>query len=189
MLNIFDALQIFSDLRPKTKITIPPALIPVLPYSIDYTDPIFDGLKADYPKFMDWINSKVYNSERPCWIYRYRDNSLGAVLICKIENNKVKEVHPILPKKNANQEICTFVVTNMAKIGELFIRMVIDLAIKNRCDEIYYTHFSTEDDYLVRLISQFGFNKVGIIPEKDRNEDVYVKSIVFPLTKSQLPEI
>ena len=69
------------------------------------------------------------------------------------------------------------------KIGELLIKLSIELAIKNHFSELYLTHFSKEKDYLVDLIEEFGFKKVAIITKNQREEDIFLKEVLIDKEK------
>ncbi len=73
-------------------------------------------------------------------------------------------------------KIATLKVTHVGnKIGELLLKISIDLTIQNDCDEIFLTHFTEENDRLVELISEYGFVKAGI---NSRGEEIFLKKLV-----------
>jgi hypothetical protein len=61
------------------------------------------------------------------------------------------------------------------KIGELLLKISIDLTIQNACDEIFLTHFTEENDRLVELITEYGFVKVGA---NSRGEEIFLKKLI-----------
>jgi len=103
---------------------------------------------------------------------------LGAVLIYKREQEPIGSL-PVLPKRR-RIKIATMKVSRVGhKIRELLLRKSFDLAIQNKIPEIYITHFTKEDDYLVDLIQEFGFFKASIQNRDwtDIPEDVYLKKL------------
>lgn len=169
--NIPEALEYFKEKRP------------ISPYNInedtmdhlDINDPIFDKLKRDYEEFEEWFRSKQ-KDKRPCLTYMNSDNSLGAVLIYKKEiDDKIELIGKILPYKN-RVKIATMVVTFEGyKIGEFFLKWIIDYALSNKIYEVYLTHFiEGADDSLVYLIEEYGFVLKGY---NSRGEAIYTKSL------------
>jgi len=70
-------------------------------------------------------------------------------------------------------KLCTFIVTDTGrKMGELFLKIVFHQAAKANVEEIYLTHFVKHDDHFVPLISDFGFERIGL---NNRGEDVFIK--------------
>lgn len=156
---------------------------PISPYNInkdtmdhlDINDPIFDKLKKDYMEFEDWFESKQ-KEKRPCLTYINQDNSLGAVLIYKKEiNEKIELIDNVLPYKD-RIKIATMKVTYEGyKIGEFFLKWIIDYSLSNNIYEVYLTHFiEGPDDSLVYLIGEYGFILEGY---NSRGEAIYTKSL------------
>ena len=177
ILSILDAVSLFKKEIPKEKIKRPYALKATSMSRLNVLDPIFNILREEYPRFNDWFNKKARDG-RNCWVYYRNGNKLGAVLIYKFENEEIASV-PKLPKKK-RIKIATIVVSYTGqKIGELFIKLSINLALKNNRSEIYLTHFIKDNDPLVALIEDFGFKKEAIIKHEwsEIPEDVFVKKL------------
>jgi hypothetical protein len=174
ILLIDEALQIFRGYLTRDTITAPPAIKSEPVGNLDYYDPIFDSLKGDYnPKFESWFK-KISKEGRNSWVYYRTDGSIGALLIYKFEDESIDNSKPPLPKKN-RLKIATLKVTHIGyRIGELFIKMAVDISIKNGINEIYLTHFTKSPDRLVELIIEYGFNKIAV---KDNGEDIFVKRL------------
>ena len=133
--NIDESLEYFSKLYLKVKIRAPPALREVPVHNLDFDDPIFDSLKGEYPDIKEWW-AKISREGRKAWVFYKKMRDLGAILIYKTENEAVPRYNPILPA-NTRVKICTFKVTSMGnKIGELFLKISFDFAIKNNVTEI-----------------------------------------------------
>lgn len=170
--NIEEALQYFKKQFLDIKISSPPALKCVPVYNLKLNDPIFDSLKKEYPQFNQWWK-KICRESRKAWVYFRDKDSLGAILIHKTENEAIDSNPPLPAKKRV--KISTLKVSYTGyKIGELFIKMSIEFAIKKNTHEIYLTHFTKPQDDLVNLIEEFGFVRVA----KKNGEDVFVKKLI-----------
>jgi len=100
-------------------------------------------------------------------------------MIYKDEEEAI-DSRPTLPKKR-RIKLSTMIVTNTGnKIGEFFIKKVIEIAMKKGLDEIYLTHFDEEDDLLIPLIESFGFIKVAVKDTFGAEESIYMKKLHFP---------
>ena len=189
ILLIDEAVQIFKSYIHKEGVIAPPALKNEVAYNLNYEDPIFDSLKEEYhPEFGDWFK-KISREGRKCWVYYRNDGSIGAILIYKFEDETIDDARPSLPKAK-RLKIALMKVTHIGyKLGELFIKMAVDLAVKNDIYEIYLTHFTAPDDQLVELITDYGFDKVAVKPKGEKLEDIYVKKLAidFKATRSLGP--
>jgi hypothetical protein len=174
VLLIEEALQDFRKYLVRDRVFTSPALELKPVHNLDIDDPIFDTLKQEYGKeFSPWFD-KICRQGRKCFVNYREDGRLGALLIYKPEDEAIESVPP-LPKKN-RLKLATFIVSHFGqRIGELFIRLAVDIAIANRIDEIYLTHFVKEDDKLVDLITEYGFKLVSM---KKGNEAVFTKSLI-----------
>ncbi len=171
VLDIDEAVEYLRSLILEEKLPLPVSIEYVPVSNLDLNDPIFCSLKNEYKDFNQWW-SKISREGRKAWVYR-KDNHLAAILILKIENEAI-DATPPLPKSN-RLKICTFKVSDTGKkIGELFIKISIEYAAKNNIDELYLTHYTGENDYLVYLIESFGFMKTA----ERRGEDIFCKRIV-----------
>jgi len=151
----------------------PPALKEEFIYNLDMSDPFFDSLKEEYEEFETWFK-KISRGGRRCWVHFREDGTIGGLLVYKVENEPI-DSDPSFPAKE-RLKISTFKVTHMGyKIGELFIKLSVEYSLKNGLAEIYLTHFTQPNDYLVDLITEYGFNKVAI---NRRGEDIFVKELL-----------
>lgn len=176
---INDAIKTFEKYIHKEWVITPPALRADYIYNLDLADPIFDSLKNNYPEFDEWLR-KISREGRNCLIHLRADGSIGAVLIYKIEDESINSTPP-LPKKK-RLKISTFKVTHVChKIGELFIKLSIDISINNGISEIYLTHFTEQEDRLVELISGYGFCKVAV---SERGEELFTKKLLADLDEA-----
>ncbi|MHA1344648.1 MAG: PIN domain-containing protein [Promethearchaeota archaeon] len=177
ILSIIDTIRLFEKEIPREKVKLPPALKATSMSNLNVNDPIFDTLRNEYPGFNKWFIEKAREG-RKCWVYYRNGDKLGAVLIYKFEEQEIT-ANPILPKKKRIKIATMIVAYTGQKIGELFLKLTINLAIKNKVPEIYLTHFSKENDPLVALIEDFGFSKKATIEQdwSDILEDVFIKKI------------
>jgi hypothetical protein len=192
---ISEALYDFNRYLPsRESIPTPPALVKDSMYNLNPRDPIFDSLRVDYPGFDEWFIDKAQEG-RECYVYSRTDGSIGAILIYKIEDEPIPSIPPFAKKKRL--KIATMKVEHVGyKIGELLLKVSIDIALKNSITEIYLTHFTqSEEDRLVDLISEYGFYKAGGLQRENKIEDIYVKhlcarghdvSALLPATISQI---
>jgi predicted nucleic acid-binding protein len=177
--DIDEALEYFRKQLSVEKVPTPPALKYVPVHNLDINDPIFTSLKEEYDKFLDWWE-KISREGRKAWVY-FKGDRLGAILIYKIEDEAIASKPPLQKKRRL--KLSTFKVTYTGyKIGELFIKNSTTFAINNNIDELYLTHFTKPEDYLVELIENFGFYNVA---EKN-GEEVYIKKLV-PDEKTKEP--
>jgi hypothetical protein len=180
ILHIDDALEFFKRFLPKKeKLYTPPALKEDFMYNLNLDDPFFDTLKREYPRFgespsfEEWFKQKS-RDHRKCYVSYQSLDRIGALLIKKIEDERI-DARPPLPKKK-RLKITTLKVTDYGhKIGELLLKLSFDSAIQNNVDELYLTHFTQPGDRLVALIQEYGFVQVAVNP---RGEDVFLKKLV-----------
>lgn len=142
-------------------------------HNIDIRDPIFDSLREEYGKsdFEDWFR-KISRAGRKCWVYS-EDNAVKAILIYKEEDEPI-DTTPPLPKRKRLKIATLKVDIRGQKVGELFLKLAFQYCVNHAFDETYLTHFTKEIDYLVDLISEFGFEPVGM---NKRGETVFLKRL------------
>ncbi len=175
VLLVEEALRIFNNYINKDTRIAPLPLKQEYVRNLNYDDPIFDSLKEEYmPGFEGWFK-KISKEGRKSWVYYRKDGSIGAILIYKLETESIDDSNPSLPERK-RLKISMLKVTYIEhKIGELFIKMAVDVSVKNNIDEIYLTHFTKSDDPLIKLISEYGFNKIAV---KNNGEDIFVKKLI-----------
>jgi predicted RNA-binding protein with PUA-like domain len=170
---IIDALRFMEGYFTKDSFIAPPALAQVPVHNLDINDPIFDSLKGSYKEFDEWFK-KISREGRNSWVYYRENGQIGALLIYKIEEEPIVSTEQMQKKRRI--KISSFKVTYVGyKIGELFIKIVCDIAVNNGIDEIYFTIFPSINNRLIDLTAEYGFKKKGINP---RGEEIYVKQII-----------
>lgn len=143
--------------------------------NIDVHDTFFNSFKQDYIGFEKWFNSK---SDETAYICKENGN-LTAFLYLKKEDDKenYSNISPrFFPKQRL--KIGTFKVTlNGFKIGERFMKIIFDNALRFKVDEIYVTIFgkTLEQQRLIRLIQDYGFVYHGEKTSDSGKEQVYVR--------------
>jgi predicted nucleic acid-binding protein len=181
VLCVEEGIGVFRKELLREEVVKPPALKEDAVHNLNLSDPIFDSLKKEYgdSDFSDWFK-KSSREGRKCWVHYRIDGSIGALLIRKIENEAIQSIPPLPAKKRL--KVATLNVTHVGyKIGELFVKLAIDYAIKNNIYEIYLTHFTNPDnDSLVDLITEYGFYKAAV---KDNGEDIFVKELLVDKDK------
>lgn len=180
VLLIAEALTVFRGHLQKDSIIVPPALERKPVYNLDLSEPFFDSLKEDYSEFDDWFK-KMKREGRNCLVNYKEDGTIGALLVYKLEDEPIDAIPKITRKKRI--KLSTFKVAQFGyKIGELFIKLSIDIAISNGVSEVYLTHFIRPDDRLVELITEYGFRHVG---RNSRGEAIYIKELFPDPTESK----
>jgi len=145
--------------------------------NVDVSDPFFDSVRANYPDFDRWFNRK---SEEPAYVC-FDGERLVAFLYLKVEGERepYSDITPAFrPKKRL--KIGTFrVELNGFKLGERFLKIVFDNAIRQRVDEVYVTVFSrsAEHERLFKLLEDFGFTLHGEKRNPYGNELIYVRDM------------
>lgn len=144
---------------------------------IDWNSSFFDSLKESYKGFDTWLNKK---SEEDAYIC-YLGDDLKAFLYLKKEDESevYADINPIFyPKKRL--KIGTFKVSmNGLKLGERFLKIIFENALRMHVDEIYVTIFDNDENdlpkqALVTQLKSFGFKRWG---DKSTGEGVYVRKM------------
>lgn len=141
--------------------------------NINLNDHFFDTLKEDYVGFDKWFIKK-YDEEAYITINRDNDKLLS-FLYLKVEDEKenYSNISPVFSPKR-RLKVGTFkVISNGFRLGERFVKIIFDNALKNRVQEIYVTIFDKRQEQcrLIDLLETWGFAKWGMKGE----EYVYVR--------------
>lgn len=152
--------------------------------NIDIKDSFFDSFKQDYAEFENWFNSKADKESYVCLI----EGEVKAFLFLKVENEleNYSDITPIFKKKK-RLKIGTFKVTSTGlKLGERFLKVIFDNALKNGVEEIYVTIFNKREEQqrLINLIEEWGFKLWGTKDTKNGIENVYVRDFSKVVTKN-----
>lgn len=141
---------------------------------VDLRSPFFDSFREDYPGFDQWFNGK---SDEPAYICE-RNGELEAFLFLKVENERepYHDIEPRFPPKRRLKIGTLKVALNGYRLGERFLKIVFDNAVRQRVDEVYVTIFPKRvgQKRLIALLEEFGFRLHG---KKGADEDVYVRDM------------
>ncbi|MGI2336101.1 MAG: hypothetical protein ACRKGH_05600 [Dehalogenimonas sp.] len=143
---------------------------------LDINDEFFNSFREDYPGFEAWFNRKADETVYVC----SANNHPVAVLYVKPEG-KGEDYSDISPPfaKTKRLKISTFkVALNGFRLGERFLKIVFDNALRFKVDEIYVTIYdkSLEQQRLINLLEEFGFHFHGYKSSPGGPESVYVRS-------------
>jgi predicted nucleic acid-binding protein len=153
---------------------------------INLADDFFDSLKEDYVGFDKWFIKKF--DEEAYITINTNNGLLLSFLYLKVEE-KGENYAGITPTFTSKKrlKIGTFkVINNGFRLGERFMKIVFDNALKNKVDEIYVTIFDKRDEQkrLIDLLEQWGFVLWG----KKNNEFVYVRDFSKKTDKTILKQ-
>ncbi len=146
--------------------------------NIDITNPFFDSLRESYDGFDKWFMGK---SEEEAYICYDDKSNIQGFLYLKTEgiNEAYSDIEPgFLPKKRL--KVGTFKVESTGfRLGERFIKIIFDNAIKRNVDEIYVTLYDDRDELkaLSQLLKRWGFYYYGLKHNIYGDETVLVKPL------------
>ena len=126
--------------------------------SIDLEDPFFDSLKKDYEGFEKWFHKK---GNEQAFVRYDEDNHLQGFLYLKDESDSVDDkITPLMtPKKRL--KVGTFKIdAHSTRLGERFVKKIMDKGVYEGYEEAYVTIFSKQDG-LISLLKKFGFKDYG----------------------------
>jgi len=147
--------------------------------SVDITSGFFDSFRADYggAAFDKWFARKADETAYVC----YEAQDLVAFLYVKIEGpeENYNDIAPIFPPKRRLKIGTLKVEMNGYKLGERFLKIVFDNALRQGVEEIYVTIFRYDPDQerLIRLLQEFGFFEYGTKTSLHGTELVLVRSM------------
>lgn len=128
----------------------------------------FDSLRGGYPAaagrdaFDEWFRRKA-REDRHAWVYRDDSGALGAICIYQIQTDEMaNDAGEVLT--GAALKLCTFKVGELVrgrKIGELFLKAAFRFATENACEHVFITANVDSQDYLIRVLKEFGFEERG----------------------------
>lgn len=138
---------------------------------INFDNPFFDSLKEDYPEFEVWVERKKRDGDKA--FYLEDDNGdIDAFLYLKIEEGPISDITPQLLVPSALKIGTLKVNPHGTRLGERFIKIIINHAIEADIDIIYVTVFA-HHLALISLFEEFGFIEYG----SKVGEKVYIKKI------------
>jgi hypothetical protein len=131
--------------------------------TIDVTADFFDSFRHDYggAAFDKWFARKADENAYVC----FEGKDVVAFLYLKVEgpDENYSDIEPrFAPRRRL--KIGTFkVVMNGYKLGERFLKIIFDNALRQQVDDIYVTIFqhNADQERLIRLLQEFGFVEHG----------------------------
>ena len=139
--------------------------------SINLDDAFFDSLKEDYPGFADWYERKSRAGEEAFVQYDEAEHLQG-FLYLKDESKEINDdISPLMEPKR-RLKVGTFKIeAHNTRLGEKFIKKIMDRAIYDGFEEAYVTIFP-KHERLIDMLRKYGFEDYGTKDE----EKVLVKS-------------
>lgn len=142
---------------------------------IDLSDSFFDTLKGDYPEFSEWFSKKSKTGAK-AYIKKNEKGLLQAFLYLKQETEEVTDVTPPMPAANRLKVGTLKIEAHNTKLGEGFIKKIMQCATYIQADEIYVTVFPKHEP-LIKLLKRYGFIEYGTKGQEDNPELVFVKKM------------
>jgi len=147
--------------------------------NLDLTNEFFASFKEDYPGYESWFNRKANETVYVC----LSEGKPIALLYLKVEgeDEDYTDIDTPLSKKKRLKIGSFKVALNGFRLGERFLKIVFDNALRFKVGEIYVTIFNKriEQQRLVNLFEEYGFHLHGYKSSPGGRELVYVR----PLTK------
>ncbi|WP_289106796.1 hypothetical protein [uncultured Bilophila sp.] len=149
---------------------------------VDLADPFFDSLKSSYKGFSEWFYRK---NDENAYVSYDDNNMLQAFLYMKREKGPITDITP--PINAPCLKIGTFKINaHGTKLGERFIKIIVDTALSYNLRLIYVTVFD-EHEGLTTLLTTYGFYKYGEKITNDGKECVYIKDM-SKITKNMISD-
>ena len=147
--------------------------------NLDLADEFFASFKEDYPGYEKWFNRKADETAYVC----LSEGKPIAFLYLKAEgeDEDYTDIDPPLAEKKRLKIGSLKVALNGFRLGERFLKIVFDNALRFKVGEIYVTIFNKriEQQRLINLFEEYGFHLHGYKSGLGGRELVYVR----PLTK------
>ncbi len=145
--------------------------------TLDFNDCFFDTLREDYggSSFNRWLERK---SSEDAYVFRNSEGLQGFLYLkSEDENEDYSDISPTFsPKKRL--KVGTFKINSTGlRLGERFLKIVFDNALKRNVDEVYVTLFEdkrSEVKVLKDQMQEWGFVKTS---KKRNGEIVLVKDM------------
>lgn len=190
VLSIDEAIEKFKQ-EEKLLVETPVFIKNEYLYKMDLNDDFFYSLRLDYKGFDKWFVKKQ-RQDAIAYTTMTGDGRVTSFLMLKEEDEHEDYStfeQPFSPAKRI--KVSTFKVADTGKkIGECFIKIMINEAIQKDVEEIYVTCFDKQKS-LIYLLEQYGF-KLFTYKDTEKldgtmeKEGIYVKNIK---DKSQFPYV
>lgn len=140
---------------------------------INLADPFFDSLKESYAEFVDWFGRK---SNESAYVFARQNGVIDGFLYLKVEEGVVDDVFPPFPAARRLKVGTMKINAHGTKMGERFVKKIIDHAVSASVDEVYVTVFDKHEG-LLQLLKRYGFMQQATKTTQNGTELVLVKSI------------
>ncbi len=156
--------------------------------NININDPFFTQLKEDYLGFTEWFNKK---SDEKTYICMSGDKIIGFLYLKEErEGEDYSNISPPFRKAKRLKIGTLMTVPTPFRLGERFMKIIFDNALKLGVSEIYITVFPKRMGQLllIGLLKDWGFNKHGTKESSSGIEEVYVRDF-SPLVDNTKPNL
>lgn len=147
-------------------------------YNINVKDEFFSTLRFDYKGFDNWFIKKQKNKDK-AYITKTKDNKISSFLMLKEEDeneNYSTFEEPFRPAKRI--KVSTFKVSDRGKkMGECFMKIIMNEAKQKNVEEIYITTFKKQKT-LINLLKQYEF-KLFTYKETTKNDGTIEKEAIY----------
>lgn len=169
VLTLQDAAELLAGFAPE-ELQPPPRVTKVPAYTLNVEDPIFDGLRGDYPEFDDWLKKVRRESDtRKCYIIEERGAYAGLALLKPEADCAYAFDGPVV-------KVSTFKVSGAhsgVKYGELLLKAILMEAAATDCMSLYVEVLPSHPE-VMDFLEAFGFEDSG--HRTTRGEHVLLKS-------------
>lgn len=140
---------------------------------VNLMDPFFQSLREDYPDFDNWFRRK---RDQDAFVQYDSHNRITGFLYLKVERQAVDDVVPAIIGDKI-LKVGTFKIeAHGTKMGEQFIKIIMDRAADENVDACYVTIYQKHDT-LINLVQHFGFELYGTKGKGKYKENVYLKQM------------
>lgn len=143
---------------------------------INLEDNFFDSLKHDYAEFVDWFNRKA-NTDDSAYVFEL-DGNIDGFLYLKEEQGPINDIVPEIKKDKVLKVGTMKINAHGTKLGERFIKKILDNAISRNIDTIYVTVFKKHSS-LINLYKRYGFIEYGSKASSNGEECVLLKDLSY----------
>lgn len=140
---------------------------------VNLKDTFFDSLRNDYNDFDSWFLRKVVNDES-AYVYEDDNKRIQGFLYLKLEEEQHDDIMPKMPLKKRIKVGTLKINAHGTRLGQRFIKKIMDYAIDINCSEVYLTVFQ-KHIYLIELLKKYGFSIWGEKNSKYGKELVMIK--------------
>lgn len=145
------------EIKEKENISTPIFIRDEFLYQIEVEDKFFDTLREDYKGFDKWFIEKQKEKNK-AYVSRNDKKEIKSFLMLKVENESESYEEfekPFSPAKRL--KISTLKVDDRGKrIGETFLKIIMQKAVQEEVDEVYITVFK-KHTRLIELLKEYGF--------------------------------